>query len=67
MQTVPDNYQISELRENLLKAVPQIIDIHEVCFDQGDQMIWIKKRQIFSNNAQNGTQLSFLLGAFTLF
>ena len=30
MQTVPDNYEISELRESLLTAVPEIIDIHEV-------------------------------------
>ncbi len=32
MQTVPDNFQISDLRENLLRAVPEIIDIHEVTY-----------------------------------
>ena len=30
MQTVPDNYEVSELKENLLIAVPEILDIHEV-------------------------------------
>jgi zinc transporter 1 len=32
MQTVPDNYEVSELKENLLIAVPEILDIHEVNF-----------------------------------
>ena len=30
MQTVPNNFRVEELRENLLRAVPQIQDIHEV-------------------------------------
>ena len=35
MQTVPDNYQISQLKEDLLKSVPQIISVHEVSFAVG--------------------------------
>jgi zinc transporter 1 len=30
MQTVPNNFRVEELRDNLLRAVPQIQDIHEV-------------------------------------
>ncbi len=30
MQNIPDDYDVEELKNNLMKAVPEILDIHEV-------------------------------------
>jgi len=30
MQNIPDDYDVEELKNNLIRAVPEIFDIHEV-------------------------------------
>jgi hypothetical protein len=42
MQNIPDDYNLEDLKNNLMKAVPEILDIHEVFYKS---TIYVQQQQ----------------------